>query len=872
MASHAKKDKKRTSKKSEMEEPHQEKAIDGGQDTLHGAHAPEEHRGEMPFAERSALTLPESEIDIGEPYVQGNAAHEQENAGGNLFEKFDLEELLAIESSTQLQGSKPSLEETREIHGPLNESRQELPSERWPEVNEELPEELFEEKIEISPPLEVEERKIIPEKTEPLVIVDEFWGQPGPGDPDVPAGAAIAVEPTAGDATAATDTVDDRYQKPAPSERHYIQEVEEIHMIDNGRAGEQGTAVRERDEKAAATISDSLQPNPLSLEKPQLIIDAEEYLTHIWESNQDIYAILSAARTLENAREELYSYLDRIDRHLLTDDMDLHILERGKIRESIEVLRKVISPLSEAKTGISALDCLWKLANDRTDDLEWELTVGFILEFVHLFRAISGNAYMFREGQLRKDERADYLNLKGREAAQRRSESYEDLTESIKKHFKKFTSGLEEDVILWRKANVNRILKYFKGDRKEWNDYTWQMRHIVRDLTILQDLVELSEDQKEAIKIATELKIPVAITPYYLSLMDRVLSVGLDHAIRSRIIPTLEYVRKMAASKEWEFEARHLSEPETSPVDRVVLRHPMTIAITPFARAPQSILYCQRNWEIEECLVPDPKTLGEEFDVIIEWMEENPGIGEIFVTGGDLIMLEDRDISDLLGRLAEFKNIYRICIDTRTPVTLPMRWTDALLDIIDSLNSPGTRQLSLITHFEHPYEITPDCGETIQKIRKRGIEVFNQHMVSLENSRRFEISKLRHDLGIIGVVPLYGFNGSGDEASRLYMVPLARILQEQKEEASLMPGLTWTDKALSHLPVLGRNNIDGWQGHSLIMIRPEGSRVYELHPQQNTAQPIDPYYYNDIPIYDYLQEIAARGENPRDYKNIWFYY
>ena len=33
-----------------------------------------------------------------------------------------------------------------------------------------------------------------------------------------------------------------------------------------------------------------------------------------------------------------------------------------------------------------------------------------------------------------------------------------------------------------------------------------------------------------------------------------------------------------------------------------------------------------------------------------------------------------------------------------------------------------------------------------------------------------------------------------------------------------------------------------------------------------------PFNYVDVPIYDYLEELAARGENIRDYRTIWFYY
>ena len=55
------------------------------------------------------------------------------------------------------------------------------------------------------------------------------------------------------------------------------------------------------------------------------------------------------------------------------------------------------------------------------------------------------------------------------------------------------------------------------------------------------------------------------------------------------------------------------------------------------------------------------------------------------------------------------------------------------------------------------------------------------------------------------------------------------------------------------------------------MIRPNGSRVYEFHPWEKNIKPTPPYNYTDVPIYDYLEELAAKGENIRDYRTIWFY-
>ena len=48
------------------------------------------------------------------------------------------------------------------------------------------------------------------------------------------------------------------------------------------------------------------------------------------------------------------------------------------------------------------------------------------------------------------------------------------------------------------------------------------------------------------------------------------------------------------------------------------------------------------------------------------------------------------------------------------------------------------------------------------------------------------------------------------------------------------------------------------------MIRPDGARVCEFHPWEKNITP--------VPIYDYLEELAARGGNIQDCRTTWFYY
>lgn len=620
-------------------------------------------------------------------------------------------------------------------------------------------------------------------------------------------------------------------------------------------------------------IIDDVFTDEISIFKPKFEVNYGAYVERLWDANPELYKILKNAADLEAAREGFFSFLEIAERKIFAVDNDLHILEKATVREGIRVFKSIIGPVNEFRTGVSALDILWKLARDKKENIQTEVSVGFLMEFINLFRSVIGQSNIYLENGEVKKHIPDFLKLEGHAAAQARTDILDELGSTVKKYFKKYPSGLEEEVVTWRKENKTKILNYFGGTETDWNDYKWHLKNVISDSKPLLDLIELTKNQKAAIEKANLNKIPFGITPYYLSLMDSNLSIGYDHAVRAQVIPPKIYVDSMSEHREerdtfFDFMGEH----DTSPQDLITRRYPFISILKPFNTCSQICIYCQRNWEIERVLDPKAAASKEQVDSALAWFDDHKNIGDILITGGDPVVMNDSQLERILDILAQKKHIYRIRLGTRTPVVLPMRWTDNLINIVAKYHDPPRREIAIVTHFEHSYEITPESLAAVQKIRKAGISVYNQVVFTMENSRRFELAKLRWDLKSIGVDPYYTFNMKGKEETQQYMVPIARILQERKEEARLLPGLDRTDEPVFNVPKLGKNHLRSWQDHRLVMIMPNGSRVYEFHPWEKNISPIPPYNYIDVPIYDYLEEMAARGENIRDYRTIWFYY
>jgi lysine 2,3-aminomutase len=623
----------------------------------------------------------------------------------------------------------------------------------------------------------------------------------------------------------------------------------------------------------STTIIDDVFADAVASFKPRFEINYEAYLDRLWDANPDLHRILCESGDLESAREAMYSALDRAERAVFDLDNDLHILEKSTVRECVRVFKSILGPINEHRTGFSALRALWLLANGRQEELEQPVSVGFLMEFINLFRGIAGRANIYHEDREARRGIPDFLRLEGQEAADARTEILDFMGATVRKYFLKYPSGLVDRVVAWREENRDRLLHYFGGTSDDWYDPVWQLRNVIRDARPLLDLIELTTDQRRAVERAAANGIPFGITPYYLSLMDRELTVGYDHAVRAQVIPPPDYVDTVIDLKCRRCVALDfMGEHDTSPVTLVTRRYPRIAILKPFNTCAQICVYCQRNWEIDEVLSPAAAASKKDIERALEWFDHHRAVGDVLVTGGDPCIMPDGHLEHLLEGLAGKSHVYRIRIGTRTPVVLPMRWTDELVRIVSRFHEPGRREIAIVTHFEHSYEITPDAMAAVQKLRRAGISVYNQQVFTVENSRRFETAKLRRDLRAIGVDPYYTFNMKGKEETRRYMVPIARILQERKEEARLLPGLDRSDEPVFNVPRLGKNHLRAWQDHRVVMILPTGSRVYEFHPWEKNITPVPPYNYVDVPIYEYLEELAARGENIRDYRTIWFYY
>ncbi len=157
----------------------------------------------------------------------------------------------------------------------------------------------------------------------------------------------------------------------------------------------------------------------------------------------------------------------------------------------------------------------------------------------------------------------------------------------------------------------------------------------------------------------------------------------------------------------------------------------------------------------------------------IEYLEKDPSIEEVILSGGDPLSLSDASLSSLLNAFEKIPHIQRIRFHTRFPLGIPERIDDSFLQIL----SRSTRQIFFVIHCNHPKELDPDVIFHLRKILKLGIPILNQSvLLKGVNDEETVLLELSRKLICHGIIPYYLHQLDLVQGASHFMVPEKRAL------------------------------------------------------------------------------------------------
>jgi len=296
----------------------------------------------------------------------------------------------------------------------------------------------------------------------------------------------------------------------------------------------------------------------------------------------------------------------------------------------------------------------------------------------------------------------------------------------------------------------------------QWNNWRWQLRNRITTFGGLERIIRLSNDERLAL-ICEGHSLPLAITPYYASLLDKN---DPQQPLRRSVVPVLTENLRSAG----EFEDP-LAEDHDSPVPGVIHRYPdrALFLVTEFCST--YCRYCTRSRLVGRShrMVFQKK----QWDQAIAYIEATPAIRDVLLSGGDPLTLPDEKLEYLLSRLRQIPHVEMLRIGTKAPVVLPHRITPALTRMLRRYHP-----LWMSIHFTHPEELTPEVREACTRLADAGIPLGSQTVLLAGVNDRVETMKdLVHGLMRIRVRPYYLYQCDPILGSSHFRTPVAKGLE-----------------------------------------------------------------------------------------------
>ncbi len=307
---------------------------------------------------------------------------------------------------------------------------------------------------------------------------------------------------------------------------------------------------------------------------------------------------------------------------------------------------------------------------------------------------------------------------------------------------------------------------------KNWNDWRWQMANRVRTPQQLFAAFPRLAGGPDLTAVMT--KYPMAITPYYASLIRR--------ADRSDPIFQMCVPQGQELTDPPFLTPDPLEECRDMPVPGMVHRYPdraLVIATT------MCSTYCRHCTRKRIAGTRETSITKRRLEQIAAYLTEHPQISDVIISGGDPLTMTTEHLEMVLSRLRQVPSVQIIRIGTRVPVVLPMRVTDELCQMLRKYHPVWVN-----THFNHPQELTEESAEACRRLADAGVPLGNQSVLlrGVNDDPRI-IEQLCRGLVRMRVRPYYMYQCDLVRGVEHFRTPLTRGMEIMEYLRGRLSGL-----------------------------------------------------------------------------------
>ncbi len=377
-------------------------------------------------------------------------------------------------------------------------------------------------------------------------------------------------------------------------------------------------------------------------------------------------------------------------------------------------------------------------------------------------------------------------------------------------------------------SSARRRALFPEATDEQWGDWRWQQRHAVRDPAALSRALPLDDDERAGLDETAAL-FRLGISPYYLSLVDP------DHPlcpVRMQAVP------RRAEARRAEGELKDpLGEDAHRPVQAIVHKYPDRVL---FLATDACSVYCRHCTRRRLTKGGEVELSRGELKAGLDYVRSHPGVRDVLISGGDPLLLSDERLEELLAPLRSIPHVEMIRVGTRVPVTLPMRVTEAMARLLRRF-----APLFVVTHFNHPKEVTAESRRACELLVDHGVPVENQTVLMRRlNSDARIIRELNHACLSMRVRPYYLHQMDLAEGCEHFRTPLAKGVEIIEQLRGWTTGLAVPHFAVD-LPggggkvTLQPNYVLETEAHQTALRSYQGGRY--LYPEPREADCSCPY-------------------------------
>jgi lysine 2,3-aminomutase len=350
--------------------------------------------------------------------------------------------------------------------------------------------------------------------------------------------------------------------------------------------------------------------------------------------------------------------------------------------------------------------------------------------------------------------------------------------------------------------------------KSTWSDWRWQHRHTIRTIEEFERYSTITFPAKKRKQLEKTLeKFPLSITPYYLSLINTD-DYENDPVFQQAFPSPSELILTSCDMKD------PLSEDKDSPAPMITHRYPDRVLFHVSNVCAMYCRHCTRKRKVgDRDNIPSKHILKKG----LEYIAKTPQVRDVLLSGGDPLMLADSYLDWILTELRKIPHVEIIRIGTRTPVVLPYRITDSLVDMLKKHHP-----LWINTHFNHPRELTRSASQALAKLANAGIPLGNQSVLLAGINDCPRIMKaLVHKLVQNRVRPYYMYQCDLSEGLAHFRTPIGKGIEIMENLIGHTSGLAVPTYVIDapggggKIPVMP-NYLISWSTHKVILRNYEG--------------------------------------------------